>query len=99
MNSNLHFIQSVLPSLFDNVHIILAFNTFYLALKLSFLIFVILYVYKDSKKQGMDRILWVLIVLFVPNYLGFMTYLIVKTILNNSYSNERENIKSNNINY
>lgn len=92
MTSNLNFIQNMLLS----THLISAlsvFNMFYLALRLLFLIFTVVYVYKDSQRQGMDRFFWILVAIFVPNHLGFMTYLVVRTMRNNSYSNNENSLK------
>lgn len=37
------------------------------------------YVYKDAPKYKMDRLLWVLIVVLVPNLMGLIIYLIVRS--------------------
>lgn len=37
------------------------------------------FVYTDAPKYGMDRGLWVLIVIFVPNLMGLIIYLIVRS--------------------
>ena len=36
------------------------------------------YVYKDSKKRDMNSMLWTLIAVFAPGYLGFIVYLIAR---------------------
>lgn len=41
-------------------------------------ILVTIYVYKDSKKRGMEALLWALIVFFAPCYIGFIVYLIIR---------------------
>lgn len=45
------------------------------------------FVYYDAKKRGMDPWLWVMVVLFVPNFIGLIIYLIVR----NSNSKESYN--------
>lgn len=47
------------------------------------------FVYKDSKKRGMEPILWTLIVIFVPNFIGLIIYLVVRsTHKGNPYTNQ-----------
>jgi Double zinc ribbon len=36
------------------------------------------YVYADSKRRGMSRLPWLLIVIFVPNALGFILYFVLR---------------------
>ena len=40
--------------------------------------FLVSYVYGDSKRRGMRHVLWTLIVMFVPNALGFIAYFILR---------------------
>ena len=42
-------------------------------------IFLGIFVYKDSKKRGMEPVLWTLIVIFVPNFIGLIIYLVVRS--------------------
>lgn len=37
------------------------------------------FVYYDAKKRGMDPWLWLLVVMFVPNFIGLIIYLIVRS--------------------
>lgn len=53
------------------------------ALVLSVYIMIGVYVYKDAGKRGMNKVLWTLIALFVPSFLGLVAYLVVR---NNSIS-------------
>jgi hypothetical protein len=36
------------------------------------------YVYGDSKRRGMNPTLWTLVVIFVPNFIGFIVYFLVR---------------------
>ncbi len=72
------------------------FNNFfpYYAINSIFFIFVVIqillavFVYKDSKKRGMEPILWTLIVFLVPNFIGLIIYLVVRnTHKTNPYMN------------
>ena len=36
------------------------------------------YVYQDAGRRGMSRLLWMLVVIFVPNALGFILYFILR---------------------
>ena len=36
------------------------------------------YVYADSKRRGMNSLLWTLIVIFVPKALGFLAYFLLR---------------------
>lgn len=36
------------------------------------------YVFRDSKRRGMNRALWVLLVMFIPNALGFVLYFLLR---------------------
>ncbi|WP_129595971.1 hypothetical protein [Anaerophilus nitritogenes] len=59
---------------------VMVINTIIVWAKLTFFIFVIFYVYEDAPKYSMHKFLWIAIVIFVPKYIGFMTYLIIRTI-------------------
>lgn len=61
-------------------HSVMIINTIIVLAKLSFFIFIIFYVYEDAPKYNMNKFLWIAIVIFVPKHIGFMTYLIVRTI-------------------
>lgn len=37
-----------------------------------------IYVYKDAKKRGMNALLWTLIALFAPSFVGIIIYLVVR---------------------
>ncbi len=36
------------------------------------------YVYRDAKRRGMNALLWLLLVIFIPNALGFIVYFLVR---------------------
>lgn len=36
------------------------------------------YVYKDAQQRGMNALLWTLIAVFVPSFIGFIIYLVVR---------------------
>jgi len=44
-----------------------------------FQIIVGIFVYKDSKNRGMNPVLWTIIVIFIPNLFGLLTYLIIRS--------------------
>ena len=54
---------------------------FFLLIKLIMAI----YAYTDSKKRNMQSIMWMLLVLLIPNYIGLIIYLIVRQ--NDDYLN------------
>lgn len=37
------------------------------------------YVYRDAKRRGMNPLLWLMIVVLVPNALGFLVYFLVRS--------------------
>jgi RNA polymerase subunit RPABC4/transcription elongation factor Spt4 len=45
---------------------------------LAFLVLMIGYVNRDAGRRGMSRTLWTLIVMFVPNALGFILYFLLR---------------------
>jgi hypothetical protein len=45
---------------------------------LAFLTLMIGYVNRDAGRRGMNRILWTLLVIFVPNAIGFILYFILR---------------------
>lgn len=47
------------------------------------------FVYYDAKKRGMDPWLWLLVVMFVPNFIGLIIYLIVRSSNNTKFYNKR----------
>ncbi|MBV1821274.1 zinc ribbon domain-containing protein [Clostridium cochlearium] len=54
----------------------------FLLMFLGFFIILILigrFVYYDAKSRGMDPWLWLLVVIFVPNFIGLIIYLIVRS--------------------
>jgi hypothetical protein len=46
---------------------------------LGFLALMIGYVNKDAQRRGMNRLLWTIVVIFVPNALGFILYFLLRT--------------------
>jgi hypothetical protein len=48
---------------------------------LAFLALMVGYVNKDAGRRGMNRTLWTLIVIFVPNAIGFILYFLMRTPL------------------
>ncbi|SHJ37058.1 Phospholipase_D-nuclease N-terminal [Dethiosulfatibacter aminovorans DSM 17477] len=44
-----------------------------------FQLFLAIFVYNDSKKRGMNPVLWVLITILMPNLIGFIIYLVVRS--------------------
>ena len=45
---------------------------------LAFLVLMIGYVNRDAGRRGMNRLLWTLIVIFVPNAIGFILYFLLR---------------------
>ncbi|RPJ29981.1 MAG: zinc ribbon domain-containing protein [Planctomycetaceae bacterium] len=45
---------------------------------LAFLVLLVGYVNRDAGRRGMNRTLWTLIVIFVPNAIGFIIYFVVR---------------------
>jgi hypothetical protein len=54
------------------------FVTLLLILVLFLLVRALIYVYKDSKRRNMSPMLWILICIFFPYFLGFLVYLLVR---------------------
>ena len=48
------------------------------ALFLAIIILLIGYVNADSKRRGMNALLWTLLVIFVPKALGFLAYFLLR---------------------
>lgn len=46
---------------------------------ISLMISIVVFVAKDAKRLGMNPVMWVLVVIFVPNLLGLVIYLIVRS--------------------
>jgi RNA polymerase subunit RPABC4/transcription elongation factor Spt4 len=51
---------------------------FFTGMLLAMFILLIGYVNADSKRRGMNRTLWTLLVIFIPNALGFILYFFVR---------------------
>ena len=51
---------------------------FFTGMLLAMFILLIGYVNADSKRRGMNRVLWTLLVIFIPNALGFILYFFVR---------------------
>ncbi|QZY54126.1 hypothetical protein [Crassaminicella profunda] len=87
------FLQTLLQTLLDRSNFstifnsVMMVNTIIALASLAFFIFVIFYVYENAPKYNMNKFLWVAVVLFVPKYMGFMTYLIVTTIKGGVHNN------------
>jgi hypothetical protein len=45
---------------------------------LFFYVLFIGYVYRDAQRRGMRHILWTLLVIFIPNAIGFILYFILR---------------------
>ncbi|MBF8983844.1 hypothetical protein IZY60_09865 [Lutibacter sp. B2] len=75
-------IQSVLNTsdLSTITESVMMINTIMALVKLAVFIFIIFYVYEDAPKYNMNKFLWMVIAIFVPNYIGCMTYLIIRTM-------------------
>ena len=56
----------------------IAFSIFLLIL-ITLSIFIGVFVYRDSKKRGMNSVLWTLLAIIAPCFLGLIIYLIVRT--------------------
>jgi RNA polymerase subunit RPABC4/transcription elongation factor Spt4 len=48
---------------------------------LAFLVLLVGYVNRDAARRGMNRTLWTLLVIFVPNAIGFIIYFVVRSPL------------------
>ncbi|MEA1975931.1 MAG: zinc ribbon domain-containing protein [Bacillota bacterium] len=68
-----------LGNIAESSHILVV--VFFLLIKLIMSI----YAYSDSKKRNMQAIMWMLLVLLIPNYIGLIIYLIVRQ--NDDYLN------------
>jgi hypothetical protein len=55
------------------------FITFFPGTMLAFLTLMVGYVNRDAGRRGMSRTLWTLIVIFVPNAIGFILYFLMRT--------------------
>ena len=51
---------------------------FLVSIALAFYVLMIGYVNRDAGRRGMSRVLWTLIVMFVPNALGFILYFLLR---------------------
>ncbi|HEV2178503.1 MAG TPA: zinc ribbon domain-containing protein [Terriglobia bacterium] len=49
-----------------------------LSLVLTVVVFLIAYVNRDAKRRGMSSTLWTLLVIFIPNGIGFIIYFLVR---------------------
>jgi RNA polymerase subunit RPABC4/transcription elongation factor Spt4 len=47
----------------------------------AFLVLLIGYVNRDAGRRGMNRTLWTLLVIFIPNAIGFIVYFLVRSPL------------------
>lgn len=62
-----------------NALISLPFVIFYMITILAIPVLVGVYVYKDAKKHNMDAVLWTLIAILVPGFVGLIIYLVVRS--------------------
>src|SRR6185503_6898248 len=46
---------------------------------MAFLVLMIGYVNKDAGRRGMSRTLWTLLVIFIPNAIGFILYFLLRS--------------------
>jgi RNA polymerase subunit RPABC4/transcription elongation factor Spt4 len=46
---------------------------------LSFLTLMMGYVNVDARRRGMNRLLWTLLVIFIPNAIGFILYFLLRS--------------------
>ena len=56
------------------------------ALIIAVYVIIGVYVYRDAGKRGMNKVLWALVAVFVPSFLGIVIYLLVR---NNNFSSVR----------
>jgi double zinc ribbon protein/phospholipase D-like protein len=49
------------------------------AIFLAFLVLMIGYVNRDAERRGMSRTLWTLLVIFIPNAIGFILYFLMRS--------------------
>jgi hypothetical protein len=54
------------------------FVSFLPGLFLAFLTLMVGYVNVDARRRGMNRVLWTLVVIFVPNAIGFILYFLMR---------------------
>ena len=57
--------------------------TFFPGTILAFLSLMVGYVNKDAGRRGMSRTMWTLIVIFVPNAIGFILYFLMRNPIRN----------------
>jgi RNA polymerase subunit RPABC4/transcription elongation factor Spt4 len=60
-------------------------NLIGLIITLLIKVVIIIYVYNDAKKQEMNHILWIALIIFLPSYIILIAYLIVRNY--NEYTN------------
>jgi hypothetical protein len=58
--------------------------TFFPGTILAFLTLMVGYVNKDAGRRGMSRTLWTLVVIFVPNAIGFILYFLLRNPIRTS---------------
>jgi hypothetical protein len=44
----------------------------------AFLVLMVGYVNRDARRRGMNRVLWTLLVIFIPNAIGFILYFLLR---------------------
>lgn len=54
------------------------FMGFFIGVLIGIYVMLVGYVNADSKRRGMNRVLWTLLVIFIPNALGFILYFFVR---------------------
>jgi len=47
----------------------------FLIVPYAILVFVVIWVYKDAKKKGLNAVVWVLIVWIIPFFIGIILYM------------------------
>lgn len=72
-----HFIRHELPP-----HPVLVAISIFSGLFLAIVILLVGYVNADSKRRGMNSLLWTLLVIFIPKALGFLAYFLLRKPLN-----------------
>ncbi|PAB57736.1 hypothetical protein [Anaeromicrobium sediminis] len=87
--------------LFQNLN---TFNNFFinvgvlsLLLKTFFILFKIAYIYNDASKVRMDKILWIVVSLFIPYEMGFLSYIFIREF--RIYKNYGETIEKKSYNF
>ncbi|MCT4595373.1 MAG: hypothetical protein N4A57_14070 [Anaeromicrobium sp.] len=88
-----HLLENL--SIFDEffIHI----GSLNLFIYIFLILFKIIYIYKDSPKFSMDRILWIVTCLFVPYQIGFLSYIFIREF--RIYKNYGENIEKKSFNF